>query len=308
MLPKIGELIERYDNALKDEEDATITAINKGLDTGFDRLMRRINSMMRNREEADTSTLEAAAARARQLSGLLLARNPTKADLYQQAYERLSERATTLGLDQTSTLIRTTSPSTELQLIDIPIEAIQQAGTRSRTYLQRYGDEFANTATAETRAALAEGLDFPTLTNRLQARLGITKTRADSMARTESLSAFNAASARSLSKHGITLAIWYATKDDRTCPVCASRHGSIYRLEAVKAPCHPRCRCRLAPTSVEVLSATPLQRDLRKDFKSVRNKIVELGGSLDSGAAPFEDKAPYPVWTPRSRSNTITPS
>lgn len=308
MLDAIAALIERYDAALKDEEASTVERVNQGLDTGFGRLMRRVNSLIRDREYADPVSLEAQAARARQLSGLLIERNPAKADVYQRAYERLAERSSTLGLDQTSALLRTTNPQIDLQTVDIPIEAIQQAGTRSRGYLQRYGDGFANDATAEIQAALAEGADFPTLTNRLEKKLGITKVRADMMARTESLKAFNGAAARSMSKHGVNLVIWYATEDDRTCSVCAYRHGSIYRLGEAESPCHPRCRCRLAATTPEILEATPVQRELRRDFKKVRNQLTALGGSLDGGAAPFEDRPPSPVWTPRSRSNTLNNS
>lgn len=305
MLPDIEALIERYDATLRDEEDSTVTQVNKALDTGFGRLMRRVNSLLRDREGADATTLEAQANRARQLSGLLLQRNPNQPDKYQQAYERLAERSSTLGLDHASDILRTTSPDIQLQTVDIPIEAIQQAGTRSRGYLQRYGDTFASGAASEVQTALVEGTDFPTLTNRLQRRLGITKVRADMMARTESVGAFNRASERSMAQHGVTLAVWYATHDERTCPICASRHGSIYRLGEAKSPCHPRCRCRLAALTPEAIAASPIQKELRADYKKVRTRITELGGTLDTGKAPFEDKAPSPIWTPRSRSNTL---
>lgn len=305
LLNTIAALVERYDEALREEEDDAIARVNTALDTGFGRLMRRVNGLLRDRSETDVVTLEAQAARARQLSGLLMERNPAKADVYQQTYERLSERATTLGLDHSSDLLRTTSPNVQLRTVDIPIEAIQQAGARSRGYLQRYGDKFANDATAEVQAAMAEGLDFATLTNRLEQKLKVTKIRADMMARTESLGSFNSAAQKSMTKHGVRFVVWYATKDERTCPVCAARHGSIYKLGEAKAPCHPRCRCRLAAVTPEAIAATPLQRDLRADYKKIRNRVTELGGSLDRGPAPFEDRAPSPIWTPSSRSNKL---
>ena len=77
--------------------------------------------------------------------------------------------------------------------------------------------------------------------------------RAELIARSELSNAYVGAQKAAAERNGYAYARWIATKDERTCPVCASRHGNVYRLGEVVAPAHPRCRCSLAPVSTEAV-------------------------------------------------------
>lgn len=80
--------------------------------------------------------------------------------------------------------------------------------------------------------------------------------RIDTIARTESASVFNRAKAASVGAQVVR--VWDATLDKRTCPVCASAHGTRSNPDgsfSVGEPgaVHPRCRCTfylLSPSEV----------------------------------------------------------
>jgi hypothetical protein len=77
---------------------------------------------------------------------------------------------------------------------------------------------------------------------------------------------------------------------ERTCVVCASRHGRIYRLDEMVGTQHPRCRCSLSPVSTEAIEEKDpeLRRELlREDFwEKEREKVWKEFG--DSKGWPFE--------------------
>ena len=96
----------------------------------------------------------------------------------------------------------------------------------------------------EIRVAL-QGARDP---NGITQRLGLEQ-RAELIARSELANAYVGAQKAAAARNGYSYVRWIATKDERTCPVCASRHGRIYRIGEVVAPGHPRCRCSLSPVA-----------------------------------------------------------
>jgi hypothetical protein len=92
--------------------------------------------------------------------------------------------------------------------------------------------------------------------------------------------------------------MYYATADDRSCPICAPRAGNIYRRQDIRVPLHPRCRCYLAPWDAEIANMDPKyaasrQRHMREVDSAVKRLRTE-GVSLNR-AAVFEQFAPTPV-------------
>ena len=100
----------------------------------------------------------------------------------------------------------------------------------------------------EIRTALQGARDPQGLTN----RMGLEQ-RAELIARSELANAYVGAQKASAARNGFGYARWIATKDERTCAVCASRHGRIYRLDEMVGTQHPRCRCSLSPVSTEAV-------------------------------------------------------
>ncbi len=100
----------------------------------------------------------------------------------------------------------------------------------------------------EIRTALQGARDPQGLNN----RMGLEQ-RAELIARSELANAYVGGQKAAASRNGFGYARWIATKDERTCAVCASRHGRIYRLDEMVGTQHPRCRCSLSPVSSEAV-------------------------------------------------------
>ena len=132
----------------------------------------------------------------------------------------------------------------------------------------------------------------------MRLRLGVVKSRADVIVRTEALRAYNDASNTYYATQGIDLVLYYATADDRACPICAPRAGNIYRRQDIKVPLHPRCRCYLAPWDADLAAmdsdyARTRERHTRDVQRAFKERHVE-GIDLNK-AAVFEQLAPTPL-------------
>jgi SPP1 gp7 family putative phage head morphogenesis protein len=128
----------------------------------------------------------------------------------------------------------------------------------------------------------------------MRSRLGVVKSRAEAIVRTESLRAYNSASNQYYAANGIDLCMWYATSDDRSCPICNARAGRIYKRAEIKAPCHPRCRCYLAPWDPEIAAMDPEYTALPSRHREEVSKVATVGPADLNKAAVFEQFAPQP--------------
>lgn len=72
--------------------------------------------------------------------------------------------------------------------------------------------------------------------------------RAQLMARTEVINAFNQAALTRYSQHGVEKVRFYAALDERTCDVCGALHNQVFDI-ASRPPNvqHPNCRCTYLP-------------------------------------------------------------
>ena len=131
----------------------------------------------------------------------------------------------------------------------------------------------------------------------MRTRLGVVKSRAENIVRTESLRAYNEASNTYYSAQGIEFVMYYATADDRACPVCAPRAGEVYKRGTIRVPLHPRCRCYLAPWDLDLATMDPSYATMQKTHKSEVSRAVRLEPGALNRAAVFEQVAPTPIAT-----------
>ncbi len=87
--------------------------------------------------------------------------------------------------------------------------------------------------------------------------------RLDSIAATESATAFNNETKRQAEKHArvypFLLLYWDATLDQRACPRCVSFDGQVKHWGfafKVTPAVHPQCRCRLGTLFLPLLTIT----------------------------------------------------
>ena len=175
--------------------------------------------------------------------------------------------AVALGGDLGQQLAQTADPSAPAQgaFVGASKAAVEAAASTASAYIrgevESFRDNIARIVTdgigrgkgprvleGEIRTALQGARDPQGLNN----RLGLEQ-RAELIARSELANAYVGAQKAAAARNGYGYARWIATKDERTCPVCASRHGRVYRLDEVVAPGHPRCRCSLSPVATEAV-------------------------------------------------------
>jgi SPP1 gp7 family putative phage head morphogenesis protein len=102
----------------------------------------------------------------------------------------------------------------------------------------------------------------------------ITRRQAQTLSRTAIMDVSNASKQAFYAENSdiISEEVWFATLDDRTCPVCGGRDGERFPVgEGPVPPAHHECRClRVAVVDGEVLGDRPLkpttERDLLKEF------------------------------------------
>ena len=281
------DLIEAYNSALKNQEQQTIDIVNKSLDKAFNRLLRRTYAQLRSGQfqtaERNSRVLE-----------LIPALRPDQSDEYLRSFRRLLSRSTTFGLDLAEQLSQ--SVTTSRVAVTVPIEAVTAAARQARGYLEKHGRTFSTTAAEVLAQGIAEGRPTELMTKDLRRRLSVTKARAEVIVRTESLRAHNEASRNYYAQNGVELVIYFATSDDRTCPVCTSQAGNVFKRNAITVPRHPRCRCYLAPYSDDVFEIDPEYDELRKKHrKEVVSYAKEKGVDLSYGPASFENFGPTPT-------------
>jgi SPP1 gp7 family putative phage head morphogenesis protein len=185
----------------------------------------------------------------------------------QNRYREDFAEAVALGGDLGQQLAQTANPDAAAQgaFVGASRAAVEAAASTASAYIrgevESFRDNIARIVTdgigrgkgprvleGEIRTALQGARDPQGLNN----RLGLEQ-RAELIARSELANAYVGAQKAAAARNGYGYARWIATKDERTCPVCASRHGRIYRLDEVVAPAHPRCRCSLSPVSSEAV-------------------------------------------------------
>jgi len=76
-----------------------------------------------------------------------------------------------------------------------------------------------------------------------------TKWKLERIVRTETTRVFNLAALNRYEKAGIRKWRWFAALDERTCPICSSKHGKVFSDPSQLPPhsSHPNCRCTIVP-------------------------------------------------------------
>ena len=288
------QLLERYNSALRRSEDVSIAQLNRILDNSFNRLVRRARVHMRLGKADPAQRSLSLLQEFRQLIPVF---NPDRADPYDRILRNLAGTSSRYGVSVADELTSRVKTGSRVDL-SIPLEATVAAAAQAKGYLRKHGERFATTSAEVVAQGIAEGRPTDAMVRDMRSRLGVVKSRAEAIVRTESLRAYNDASNTYYAAQGVELVMYYATADDRSCPICAPRAGNIYRRQDIRVPLHPRCRCYLAPWDAEIANMDPQyaasrQRHMREVDSAVERLRTE-GVSLNR-AAVFEQFAQTPV-------------
>ena len=137
-----------------------------------------------------------------------------------------------------------------------------------------------NAMAQQVNRALADGMAHgrgPTVIARniKNTIAGITKQRAELLARTEVINAHAEGQLDSFEELGVThvglMAEWSTAGDDRVCPLCGDLEGAIFTIAEARGliPRHPNCRCAWIPANVDEVS----DKELKTARGATRSKV-----------------------------------
>ena len=284
-------LLEQYNEALRSTEDVSITQLNRILDASFNRLIRRTRVQIRTPRPAVDRNLSLL----QEFRELVPAFRPDRVDGYDRVLRSLMRSAQGNGISVARDLTEIVRPGRPRIDVSIPLDATVAAAAQAKGYLVKHGTKFAYESSNLVAQGIAEGRPTNDIVKDLRLRLSIVKSRADVIARTESLRAYATASNKYYAANGIDLVLFYTTSDDRSCAVCAARAGRIYKRSEIKVPLHPRCRCTLSPWDAEIAAIDPDYASLPRRHREEVMKHAASPLSDDLTKSVFEAQAPRPA-------------
>ena len=182
----------------------------------------------------------------------------------------------------------------------VPVGAVRNQAERFRERLVNYSDQQASAISAVVEQGLIQGWGTRKVEGQLRG-LGVSfKSNAETVARTEVMSAYNGAARSRYEQAGVAYIQWIATPAEGTCSLCYARNTKVWKItEAPSVPAHPRCRCTTLPVSsldqIDTAFYEAYSQDGLDDL--ARQKLAP-----DNGLTYWEKKAgatlAKPVWVP----------
>lgn len=121
---------------------------------------------------------------------------------------------------------------------------LSQAG-----FFTKLRDEMSSKIFATLREGIAAGETIPELRRRIQDATNFAASRAEAIARTETVRVFNEAALGRFKQHGVQEKEWLTAGDERVDPdICQPLEGERFPIDSGPAnPAHTRCRCSWLP-------------------------------------------------------------
>jgi hypothetical protein len=149
---------------------------------------------------------------------------------------------------------------------DMPVDpaVYNSLQERNMASLMNIGDDMENGIREQVSISIQEGEGIRDMTTRINDALDLGINRSRMVARTESMSAFNAAAKSRYEQHGIEQVMW-RTGGSNICDYvkgfdgmeypggCMGMNGQIFDIGSVPpAPLHPNCKCIIQPVIEKV--------------------------------------------------------
>lgn len=308
------DIVDRYDRELDGASKATLDRIFAAYDVSYRRLIDQLRQSYPNLEASGAiSTLVRQGAIASELGEALKFIKPENEAAYQQLGEQIIAESLRLGEQMAGDTLDYIG--LQSAFTTVPVGAIRNQAERFRERLVNYSDTQATSISAVVEQGLIQGWGTRKTQGALQG-LGVSfKSSAETVARTEVMSAYNGAAKSRYEQSGVAFAIYIATPSERLCSVCAARNGLVYKIKDLPGiPSHPRCRCSSAPYNDLSEIDTEFWQKYRQEGL---DELAEKGLKADAGPTYWEKKAgltaaPKPAWTPgdkvpqvRAKANSL---
>lgn len=158
----------------------------------------------------------------------------------------------------------------------VDIVGATQAGSPLADLFNGFGTEAADKAGKALITGVTLGQNPRQTALAVQDALGISRSRALTIARTESLRAYRSANLETFKANSDVVSewVWQSALDARTCVACIAMNGSVHGLDEEMGS-HPCCRCVMSPRTKswdEILGPLDISSDgisdIRPDIQS----------------------------------------
>jgi len=187
-----------------------------------------------------------------------------------------------------------TVPFTPQNIAILDPETLQTLRALSLDLVKKLSDEIKGKLAAEIRQGILRSEHPRVIAKRFEDIAKMSKYRAEMIARTETIRAFNTAAEQRYKAAGVKRWKWLAADDERMCSQCAARDRKIYEMGDEIPPLHPHCRCTQAPV-IERVTKTPQQTQVQTTYvprpgKETLNDILKISDLHDAEIKKLSDK------------------
>jgi SPP1 gp7 family putative phage head morphogenesis protein len=279
-----------------------MAVMRRSLDESFNQISRDMLGTYRRLEGADPRYIQVELAKLQKANIARQILSPEKADQFEAIMQTLLEEQTANGVKYSDLMTAALSNPPELvqQFGNINIEAVAAIAKDGRKRLQNHSEDAATKIIDAVANNLLQGGSMAKLTSTISGQLGLVKHRAENIARTSTMTAFNQASKKRYEGYGVKYVQIIALVDKRTTPWCRWRHMRIVEITAAMPPFHFQCRTTTAPVDPAWLS--------EDDLKWMQDEMAaaKKTGLVNMNRAPFDEKKPT-FYTPSKFKNNIAP-
>jgi len=310
---EIERIVERYDTATAELDQAVSGRIADSLDASYRNLERELRRLYPTwQSDGSLYAVQRRLLLMEQLGETLAIVRPEM----RAEYEALFTEALTIshesGARMADELVRARDPGYPLQeFTTVPIEAAVAQARDGVGRLYRYNDEFKTAVSGVVEQGLLQGWGADKVARMLrgneqmQGQFGVAqlKSKAETIARTEIMSAFGTATQQRIAENGLLVQVMN-TPSERLCSFCLGRHGNVYEVGQISVPFHPRCRDVLLPYSKKWAERGWTDDAAIAADKTERiEEMAKLGTKPNYGPTHWEKRAglteaPQAVWKP----------
>lgn len=194
---------------------------------------------------------------------------PQELDTWERAFRVDLQRATVLGGElghKLAEVVGKPRPGILRRFAGANRPAIEGAARQASAFIEGESAKFRQQLVQVVGDGVARGVGRGQMVQQVRMLLegvdstskGLTKSigtvqRARLIARSELANAYGHGARDLAMANGFGYIRWVATESERTCPVCAARHGRIYPANQLTIPAHPNCRCVGIPVPNELV-------------------------------------------------------
>jgi SPP1 gp7 family putative phage head morphogenesis protein len=208
----------------------------------FDQLLLEVEEYLRENPLADHSEID-------KVLDLIRKKLATRTIRFASAVSNAQKRVINSAADATKRFTQLSSSifRTDREAIKKLIGRTQDGGSLTN-FFKRLDQPVREASKKALIEGFSKGEGADEIARRLRDAADIGRSRALTIARTETNEAYRAASREFYQEAAIKKYVWLAVLDARTCLICWALHGRQFNSD-LKVTAHPNCRCTVVPVT-----------------------------------------------------------